>query len=323
MIINADMVKKNILVTGIGGDIGQGILKCLIDFNYCSNLYGCDLDKYAAGQKLVNVFFISPRVDIEEEYITFLLKIINENNIEYIIPSTEPEINLLSKYRDIKEFHNVKILINNQLILGTFLDKYKTIEFLSRNNIQCPKTYLIDDFDGQLPFPVLLKLRQGAGRKGLYSVNNNEDLLYFKRNYKNSIIQEIIGDIDHEYTIGVFSDGEKVNSIGFRRYLGYGSLSKYVEIENDPKIQELAEKIAKLTNLKGSINIQTRKLNGEYIPFEINPRLSSTLYFRNCFGFQDLKWWIDMNENISIEYKLKFTKGVGVKTVGEVFFGLE
>ncbi len=321
--MNDNTIKKNILVTGIGGDIGQGILKCLIDFNYCSNLYGCDLDKYAAGQKLVNLFFISPRVDIEEKYIAFLLKIIDKNKIEYIIPSTESEIRLLGKYRNIKKFQNIKILINNQLILDTFLDKYKTIEFLSQNNILCPKTYLIDQFDGQLSFPVLLKLREGAGRKGLYIVNNNEDLMYFKRNYEKSIIQEIIGDIDHEYTIGVFSDGEKVNSIGFRRYLGYGSLSKYVEIENDPKIQELAEKIAYLTNLKGSINIQTRKLNGVYIPFEINPRLSSTIYFRNYFGFQDLKWWIDMNESIPIEYKFKFTKGVGVKTVEEVFFELE
>lgn len=321
--MNKSIFKKNILVTGIGGDIGQGIIKCLIDVDYASNLYGCDLDKYAAGQKLVKGFFISPRVEVEEKYIKFLSKIIEEKNIEYIVPSTEAEIKLLGKYRKSQVFKDVNILINNQLILDTFLDKYNTITFFQENKIMCPKTYLVEEFQGQLPFPVILKSREGAGRKGFFIVNNNEDLMYFKRNYKKAIIQEMVGDIDHEYTIGVFSDGKKVNSIGFRRYLGYGSLSKYVEIENDTKIQELAEKIASITNLKGSINIQTRKVNGEYIPFEINPRLSSTLYFRNYFGFQDLKWWIDINENIEVEYKSRYSKGIGIKTVGEVFFELE
>ncbi|RXI47036.1 hypothetical protein DP130_10310 [Clostridium tetani] len=321
--MDKSVFKKNILVTGIGGDIGQGIIKCLIDVNYASNLYGCDLDKYAAGQKLVKDFFLAPRVDVEEKYIEFLKKIIEEKNIEYIVPSTEAEIKLLGKYRNSKVFKDVNILINNQLILDTFLDKYKTITFFYENKIMCPKTYLIQEFTEQLPFPVILKLREGAGRKGFFIVNNKDDLTYFKRNYKKTIIQEIVGDIDHEYTIGVFSDGKKVNSIGFRRYLGYGSLSKYVEIENDTKIQELAEKIASITNLKGSINIQARKVKGDYIPFEINPRLSSTLYFRNYFGFQDLKWWIDINENIEVEYKPRYSKGIGIKTVGEVFFELE
>ncbi|MCS6131032.1 ATP-grasp domain-containing protein [Clostridium botulinum] len=320
--MDKSIFKKNVLVTGVGGDIGQGIIKCLIDVNYATNLYGCDLDKYAAGRKLVKDFFISPSIEVEENYIEFLSKIIKDKNIEYIVPSSEVEIKLLGKYRKLEIFKNVNILINNQLILDTFLDKYKTIIFFEQNKIMYPKTYLIEEFKEQLPFPVILKLREGAGRKGFFIVNNNEDLIYFKRNYKKAIIQEIVGDIDHEYTIGVFSDGKRVNSIGFRRYLGYGSLSKYVEIENDIKIQELAEKIASITNLKGSINIQTRKVNGIYIPFEINPRLSSTIYFRNYFGFQDLKWWIDINENIEIEYKPRCSKGIGIKTVGEVFFEL-
>ena len=46
--------KMNILVTGVGGDIGQGIIKCLREINYHNIIVGCDIDKYAAGKQFVN-----------------------------------------------------------------------------------------------------------------------------------------------------------------------------------------------------------------------------------------------------------------------------
>ena len=86
----------------------------------------------------------------------------------------------------------------------------------------------------------------------------------------------------------------------------------------------MANNIANLTDLRGSINLQVRKNDdGEYLPFEINPRLSSTLAFRHHFGFEDLKWWIDSMFGSSIEVRPNYFKGIGVKTVSEVYFDME
>ena len=52
----------------------------------------------------------------------------------------------------------------------------------------------------------------------------------------------------------------------------------------------------------GSINIQLRMTKNGPILFEINPRLSGTLVFRDKMGFNDLRWWVSdlLNlENIS------------------------
>lgn len=315
--------KMNILITGVGGDIGHGIIKCLKEMESEPTLIGCDIDKYAAGKGFVDAFYIAPRASQEQDFVDFISLILDKHNIDYIIPSTEYEIKVFNKYRKYFDEKEVKLLINNDMIITTFLDKHKTYRFFKENNLPFPKTYLLSEFKNQLSFPVILKLRESAGSKGVFMVNDEKELEYFKDKYNDAIIQEVIGDIDDEYTIGVFSDGQSINHIAFRRYLGLGSLSKYVELADDPKIKELAEDIAKLTNLKGSINIQVRKIEDEYVVFEINPRISSTVYFRNYFGFQDVKWWIDTMEGKNIEYVKKYKKGIGVRTLGEVFFELE
>ena len=56
--------------------------------------------------------------------------------------------------------------------------------------------------------------------------------------------------------------------------------------------------------LKGVLNIQLRLTSDGPVLFEINPRLSSTIVFRDKLGFTDLRWWINditsLNKN---EYK--------------------
>jgi carbamoyl-phosphate synthase large subunit len=204
------------------------------------------------------------------------------------------------------------------------MDKLKTINFFSKNGIKHPRTYDVKEFRDQLTYPFLLKDKFTQGSKGVVKIEDHDDFVYFRKKYPNSIVQEIIGQNSEEFTIGVFSDGNKAYSIAFQRELGYGSLSKFVKKVSDPKIDELAKTVAKLIDLKGSINIQVRKNDqAEYLPFEINPRLSSTLAFRHYFGFEDLKWWIDFLYGSPIRYSPKYSKGIGIKTVSEVYFDME
>ena len=189
-----------------------------------------------------------------------------------------------------------------------------------------PKTIAVDEFNNQMDFPFLMKNKFSQGSKGVFLIEDNDDYQYYKKKYPDSIIQEIVGDSENEFTIALFSDGETFHSIAFRRILGYEGLSKFVRLVKDCKIDDLATKIGKALNLRGDINIQVRRNHeGNYIPFEINPRISSTLAFRHYFGFEDLKWWINLaceNED-EVFYESKYADGVGVKTVSEVYFDLK
>ena len=74
------MKKLTILITGVGGDIGQSIISCLEDAcnSYDIEILGCDIDEYVAGKKKCSYFFKVPIVSKEEDYLTFIKSIIDE-----------------------------------------------------------------------------------------------------------------------------------------------------------------------------------------------------------------------------------------------------
>lgn len=65
--------------------------------------------------------------------------------------------------------------------------------------------------------------------------------------------------------------------------------------------------MAKLLNLKR--NIQLRTNEGEAIAFEINPRFSSSMFFRHLLGFEDLQWSLDELVQNSISKNSKPKQG--------------
>lgn len=316
------MSKKAILVTGVGGDIGQSVLKCLKDTKYELKIIGCDMDPYAAGRIYVEKFFHSPWAQENETYLNFIKKLTEEENVRYILPTTETEIEVYNVCRDYFEAKNIKLFINNPFIIETFLDKYETVQFLKNKGFPYPKTYLLKNYNNELPFPLLVKTRKGWGGKGHVKIENANELEFYKRKMTDAFVQEIVDSDDEEYTIGVFSNGEAVYTIAFKRYLGYGSLTKIAKLVYDDSIEELSEKIARVSSLEGSFNIQIRKTREGYVPLEINPRFSSTVYIRHCFGFQDVKWWLDLKEGCKITFVPKYKGGVAVRNINEVFFDM-
>lgn len=315
--------KINILVTGVGGDIGNGVLNCLKKINYHDKLIGCDINEYSIGRPQLDYFYVVPKTAEEDEYIKKILNITSKHSVDFIIPTSENEIKVYNTHQELFYSREVKILMNSSEILNVFLDKYNTIDFFKNNNIPYPDTIFLNEYNNEFEFPIILKRRNSAGSKGVFVANDQIDINYFKEKYDDVMVQEMIGDSNNEFTIGVFSDGVSVRNIAFQRYLGYGSLSRQVELVTDVKIDHLVNLIVKKLNLRGCINIQARKNNkNEYIPFEINPRLSSTIEFRHFFGFEDLRWWLDLYlENESI-YEKKYSAGVGVRSLDTIYFKL-
>jgi carbamoyl-phosphate synthase large subunit len=316
------VMNKIILVTGIGGDIGQSVLKCLKDLKRGFKIIGCDKDCYAAGKLSCDKFFIAPGAGTGAKYMDFIRELVENEGVEYILPVSEPEIEVYNANRGYFETKDIKLFIHSPFIIETFLDKYVTAQFLKNNGLLCPRTYLLNDFNDQMSFPVLLKMRKGCGAKGQVIIEDAEELSFYKRRLEGAIVQEIVGSNDEEYTVGVFSNGEDVYTIAFKRYLGYGSLTKIAQLVYDDRIRDSAEKIARACKLEGSFNIQFRKTREGYVPLEINPRFSSTVYIRHCFGFQDVAWWIDLKEGRRTAFVPRYKEGVAVRSINEAFFDM-
>lgn len=282
-----DSSELKILVTGCGGDIGQSIGKALKDFEGLAKIYGTDLHLKHAGIFIYAECFIIERAS-SPNYLNSLTKLVEELEIDVVIPVTEYELELFAT-RQINEVASARVLRPNDEVIKTGLDKYLTYQALVNNNLPAPSTILPTiGFGGD--FPVIVKSRTGSGSKSVALVDDNASLDRALIDIKNPIIQEFVSDTSGEYTCGLFkSRAGEVRLIQLKREL-MGGFTGYGEVVDIDAISSLLVKLADKINLVGSINVQLRLDNGVPKVFEINPRFSSTVYFRHLLGFQDVLW---------------------------------
>jgi len=309
---------RRILVTAISGDIGNGILKIL---QFQENiLFGCDVNKIAVGMDLVSYFFQS-KYAIDYGYIDDLLEKCIKYKITYVIPTNEREIEIIGKERKRFEEKNIKLVIQNENILDVCLDKYKTVQLLKKYGLTVPDTYLTVDEIRDINGNFICKPRKSNGSKGIYFFNVNEKgkKIIDSNSY---VIQQYIDSMD-EYTVGVFKCGCCINTIAFQRELknGYSNLVKLVQ---DDSLEKISIQVANILDMNGYLNIQLKKSKGKYYIFEINPRISGTVRFRDMLGFSDVLWWLDMLDGKKIpEYHCSYSEAIGVRELNEKYLILK
>ncbi len=309
---------KNILVTGGAEDIGQSIGKCLKSNTLIDKVIVTDINTETAAQFIYDEVIEVPRFD-NENYFEALKSIIEKYNIDFIIPCTEMELRVIVE-KGIYAIGNIPYILPNKEALNIGLDKFETFKYLSERGIHTPKTYThLKDIPPE--FPVILKDRCGSGSANLFKIENEADLKSTWNSVKGLIGQEFVGSIDQEFTCGLFRSKQgEVRHITYRRSLLAGQSVKG-EVVCDDSIDATLVQVAEKLNLVGAINVQLRINNGKPCIFEINPRFSSTVRFRDLMGFQDTKWSIEdklglpISPYTKIEAGKKFYKGYQEYTV--------
>jgi carbamoyl-phosphate synthase large subunit len=305
----------NILVTGCGGDIGQSIGKILLKSKYTKNLFGIDISNKNAAQFIYPNFSIGV-IFTHPDYLQRLELFIDKHDIDLIIPIAEPDLRFFSKQNILKTIGKAKMITASALALEIGFDKFKTAEFLKRENLPFPETFLAKSLKRIDNFPVILKSKTGSGSKDIHKINSIEEFLFHTKNtIDDYVVQEFISDEKGEFTCGVFrSSSKEIRTQIFKRELTSG-YSGYGEVIENTNISNLLERIAVKLDLVGSINIQLRIKENQPKVFEINPRFSSTVLFRHLLGFEDLIWSIEdllgytLSDNRSNVVGRKFYKG--------------
>jgi carbamoyl-phosphate synthase large subunit len=290
----------NILVTGCGGDIGQSIGKILVKHAFTKNLYGIDISVKNAAQFIYPNFSVGLRYT-HPGYLSQLKSFIENYKIDIFIPISEPELRYFSEQNILDSIGNAKMITASALALEIGFDKYKTAQFLKQHDLPFPKTTLGQDVDKIVSFPIVLKSRTGSGSKDIHIINTTDEFLFYIRNgAEQYIIQEFIDDENGEFTCGLFrSKNGEIRSIILKREL-LGGYTGYGEVIDNKNITLLLEKLAQKLKLEGCINVQLRLQESIPKVFEINPRFSSTVRFRDLFGFKDVQWSIEDKMNLPL-----------------------
>jgi|SRR5690554_1137298 len=285
----------NCLISGIAGDIGLGVARILQSKNFGWKIHGMDIQSDHPGSFFCDYVTTSPRAD-DRNYINWLFKYIQKNNIDFFIPTSEAEI--LRLYQDkIELLAGAVIVITNNLAIEKGLDKHECLNYLSTCGVPVPEHGLLNK-NTPISYPCIIKPRAGQGSKGLRKVYSAEQL---PTDSSQSLVwQEYLDPDDEEYTCPIFrSNTTGTRSLVIRRTLQGGYTSKG-EVINNYEINDYLNLIAKSLDLNGVMNVQLRLTNQGPRLFEINPRLSSTLVFRDKMGFCDLDWLISLKLGLPI-----------------------
>ncbi|MCM1232535.1 MAG: ATP-grasp domain-containing protein [Ruminococcus flavefaciens] len=313
------------MVTAISGDIGNGILK-ILKRTECV-LFGCDVYPVAVGMDLVSKFW-QCKYAVDINYVEEILKFCKDNNIKYLIPTNEREIEVIGKSREKFSQAGIKLMIQSQNVLEICLDKFRTMQFLEELGIRVPKTYLsVNDIPKKILKKeyerYICKGRKSNGSRDIQIFESREDILAVGEDQlENNVIQEYIEG--NEYTVGIFKMASYANVICFRRQVKDG-YSHIVELISNDQMEALARKIADELHVEGYINIQLREKEGKYYVFEINPRISGTVGFRDKLGFTDVLWWLDLIDGklIWTDYSCQYKEVIGIRELCEKFLALK
>lgn len=277
----------NVLVSGVAGDIGLGVGRILRDWGWEGALHGIDVQTKHAGSFVFDQCSVAPRAN-DASYIDFLAEFVVKHNIKFIIPTSEAEIAVFT-HQKLSELCGAQILRSNELVISKSLDKYECLSYLSAAGVQVPQNGLVGT-DAPSGYPVILKPRFGQGSKGILRIESESE--YRISAVDGYVWQKYLAPEDEEYTCPVYrSDSVAPRILLIKRKL-QGGLTGSGEVVENFDVLTYVTAIVSAMQLDGVMNIQLRLTeSGPYL-FEINPRLSSTLVFRDKLGFCDLRWWL-------------------------------
>ena len=276
-----------VLISGVADDIGFGIGRILKEWNFFENLHGVDISEDHPGSLIFDQVGVAPRANADN-YLEWLTDYILTNQIDLLVPTSEAEIFAISNNLSaIKSL--CKVLINDEVLIKNSLDKNKTLKYLNAAGIKVPTHGIVGVGDKPMQYPVIVKPRRGQGSKGFRKISADSELLELTEEY---VWQEYLSPDDEEYTCAVYVSKElKSRILLLKRVLVGGYTGRAIVVKNI-EIEEYVKQIIEAWNVAGLYNIQLRLTDDGPKLFEINPRVSSTVVFRDKLGFKDLKWWV-------------------------------
>lgn len=280
---------KTVLVTGIGGNVGQGILRNIRTTYPDLLLVGTDIGRATAGHHFCDTFHQTPYC-FDSSFEHRFLQICDSESIDLIIPATDYEayhLGLLTK--------NLPPLVASPAeVTKICLDKFKTHEMFKARGVPFAPSCLPSEFQGQWEH-TLVKPREGRGSRGIH-INPN-DASAFDDSF---LVQQMLTGTEITSAFYITQKKDILGPITFERELANGMTERCeTTTDYDKELQDYIEIMAEAFPFRGPVNLQAIvNPDSPIIPFEINCRYSGTNSVRSKLGFEDVKYGIQ-------EYLLK------------------
>jgi len=304
------MIKDNILVTAIGSMSAPAILKEISKIS-TGEIIGTDIypKEWQYNSRLVSKFFQVSKAK-SKDYISQINNICIDNNIRYVIPLTDPEVDCLSENRYLFKKNGIILCISCQDAIFKSRNK-KIVEniFKEIDGINTIPSFCGEQLQNNSLYPLVAKPINGRSSEGLYILQDRRSLAIIP-NQSEYIFQHYIpGEI---YTIDVIRDLSG-NSFSISRkelIRTNNGAGISVEIIENEFLKYSVEKITNILNILGCINIEFLYYKNKFYLMDINPRFSAGIGFSLKAGYNFVSNHLTCFQNKNIEKHPSIKEGI-------------
>ena len=306
-------VMETVLITAIGSFSADATIKTCKQLGM--RVIGIDIYPFEWLPDASNVssFYKAPLATNEEEYILFIKDLIKKENIKLILPTTDVEVDVFNKNRDVLKKLGVILCLSDEKSINICRNKYEIFNYLLHKGVEnLIPTQLLNEADiTSLQYPAVCKPSNGRSSQGLQYISTKEEMeIFISRNDINGYVVQpkIDGDI---YTVDVVfqlstKKGVAVPRRELLRTKNGAGLSVYVI--NDSELERKCLKIAEFLGVNGCVNFEFIKDNHNIFHFiECNPRFSGGIEFSCIAAYQCIKNHIYCFTSKEIENRKDFS----------------
>lgn len=277
--IISDNRETNILILSANwrADLVKAFQRALSELGG-GKVIAADMSPLSAALFASDAYEVVPPLD-SPDFIEYLEGLCKKHGISAIIPSIDKDLPFLATHAERLRGIGVKAVVSGPDTIGICDDKLLTYQFLVDNGFPTPQTWLPQVFlssESRPELPVLIKPRRGIGGKGVYRIEDEEELRFYLKRVPDPIIQEFLPGVEYSFdTLSDFSY-EPLSVVPRERlYVRDGEVFKGKTVRNMEFI-ELVARLARSLRLAGPAVVQgLLDESGELRLTEVNPRFGS------------------------------------------------
>lgn len=308
------------LITAIGSMSAECVIKQL----KCGGHFvvGCDIypGEWHYETRLCDVFVRAPFATSEKEYIDFLLTVCGDYHLDYVIPLTDLEIDIINKNRICFDENKIVLCMQSVEVLAIARDKYALSNaFLNDNTVPSIKTSLLENIPDDFPFPCIAKPYNGRSSEGLIRNATKEQVLAIEKKGNYIIQEQIPGDVftvDYVRNANSKKDAAVPRQELLRTKNGAGLT---VQIYSNKYLIQLASHIGQALNINGCVNMEFIANKGNYYLIDINPRFSAGVAFSVISGYNMVNNHVRCFSGEDIDNSIEVEERIIIKKYEEVF----
>ena len=273
--------------------------------------FAVDIDPLAPTLRAADRCAVVPRFE-DKAYVPTLASLVTEHDIGLIVPLADMDHRTLAARR--AELGALVLLPDLEVVERT-VDKYAAHCFFVEHGIASPGTWLPGELPDELPFPVLVKPREGYGARNLFRANDRSELDFFLRYTPvSALVQALCGG--EEFSIDVFCDleGRCLNAVPRTMIESAGGESIKGKTIRDPELIEVGRHVAETLRLRGPATIQCfRTAPGRHELTDVNPRFGGAFPLPHAAGARFPELALALAEGERPEPRVgDFTEGVAM-----------